>query len=96
MVNIAILNAIKFNRNIAKQEDFEFAFDRISMGIGRKNLAISQKDKFITAYHESGHALTSLLTKGSAPLHKVTILPRGSALGFVKNKNLIKVLRQQQ
>lgn len=52
------------------------------MGIGRKSLSISEKDKLVTAYHEVGHALTGLLTKGSTPLHKVTILPRGGALGF--------------
>lgn len=53
------------------------------MGISRKNLVISEKDKTITAYHEGGHALTALLTEGSTPLHKVTILPRGDSLGFV-------------
>ena len=53
------------------------------MGIGRKSLTVSERDKLITAYHEVGHALTSLLTKGSTPLHKVTILPRGGAMGFV-------------
>ena len=83
MVNVAILNAIKLNRKIAKSDDFEFALDRISMGIGRKNLHVSEKDKLLTAYHEGGHALTSLLTHGAIPLHKVTILPRGGALGFV-------------
>jgi len=53
------------------------------MGIARKTQIISDKDKLVTAYHEGGHALTSILTKGSTPLHKVTILPRGDALGFV-------------
>ena len=53
------------------------------MGIGRTNLHICEKDKLLTAYHEGGHALTSLLTDGATPLHKVTILPRGGALGFV-------------
>jgi len=52
------------------------------MGIGRKNMVVSDKDKLITAYHEGGHALTSLLTDGATPLNKVTILPRGGALGF--------------
>lgn len=82
MVNIAILEAIKNDRVAAVQNDFEFAKDRIRMGIGRKTLTVSDKDKLITAYHEGGHALTSILTKGSIPLHKVTILPRGDALGF--------------
>ena len=53
------------------------------MGIGRKNMVVSEKDKLTTAYHEGGHALVALLTKGAIPLHKVTILPRGGALGFV-------------
>ena len=53
------------------------------MGVGRKNMFVSEKDKLSTAYHEGGHALTSLLTEGAVPLHKVTILPRGGALGFV-------------
>lgn len=53
------------------------------MGVGRKNLHVSDKEKLMTAYHEGGHALTSLLTDGAMPLHKVTILPRGGALGFV-------------
>ncbi|CAD8076415.1 unnamed protein product [Paramecium primaurelia] len=82
MVNVAILNAIKYDRQIATTEDFEFAIDRISMGIGRKNMHVSDKEKLMTAYHEGGHALTSLLTDGAMPLHKVTILPRGGALGF--------------
>ncbi len=93
MVNVAILNAIKEKRKVAYGNDFEFALDRISMGIiycftnlkgiGRKNLVVSEKDKLVTAYHEGGHALISLLTTGAIPLHKVTILPRGGALGFV-------------
>lgn len=52
-------------------------------------MSISDKSKLITAFHEVGHALTSLLTIGSIPLHKVTILPRGGALGFVKIKLFI-------
>ena len=60
--------------------------DRITMGIGRKKMHVSDKDKLITAYHEGGHALVALLTEGATPLHKVTILPRGGALGFVINE----------
>lgn len=55
------------------------------MGIGRKNMLIPDKDKLITAYHEGGHTIAALLTEGATPLHKVTILPRGGALGFVNN-----------
>ena len=83
MVNVAILNAIKENRKLAELKDFDYAIDRIQMGIGRKNMVITDQDKLLTAYHEGGHALTSLLTEGAVPLHKVTILPRGGALGFV-------------
>ncbi len=53
------------------------------MGIGRKNMLVTDKDKLLTAYHEGGHTITALLTSGATPLHKVTILPRGGALGFV-------------
>lgn len=81
-VNIAILNCIKENRHQAEHSDFEFALDRVTMGIGRKNMHVSEKDKLMTAYHEGGHTLINLLTDGTLPLHKVTILPRGPALGF--------------
>ena len=97
MVNVAILNAVKesktsiqfsllnmiLDRQKANANDFEHAMDRITMGIGRKKMYVSDKDKLITAYHEGGHALISLLTEGATPLHKVTILSRGGALGFV-------------
>ena len=53
------------------------------MGIGRKNMLITDKDKLCTAYHEGGHTLIAILTESATPLHKVTILPRGGALGFV-------------
>jgi ATP-dependent Zn protease len=52
------------------------------MGVGRKNLLVPEKAKLMTAYHEMGHALTALLTKGSQKVSKITILPRGPALGF--------------
>jgi len=75
---------------IADKKDFDFALDRISMGVGRKNMFITEEDKIKTAYHEGGHTLISLLTKESTPLHKVTILPRGGALGFVRFLRLNK------
>ena len=53
------------------------------MGTGRTKMVISDKEKLMTAYHEGGHTLTAMLTDGSDPIHKVTILPRGPALGFV-------------
>lgn len=67
----------------ATKHDFEFAHDRIAMGIGRKKMFVSDKAKLTTAYHEGGHALASLFTEGAMPLHKVTILPRGPSLGHV-------------
>lgn len=79
IVNIAILNAIRYQRTVADSSDFDFALDRTRMGIGRK---ITGHDIMLTAYHEGGHALTSLLTAHSVPLDKVTILPRGGALGY--------------
>mmetsp|Transcript_1195 Transcript_1195/g.1089 ORF Transcript_1195/g.1089 Transcript_1195/m.1089 type:complete len:99 (+) Transcript_1195:655-951(+) len=81
LVNLAIIHSIKVGRRKATVEDFEFAADRIRMGVGRHKLTVTDKEKLMTAYHEGGHALTSLLTEGSSPLHKVTILPRGQSLG---------------
>ena len=72
---MSILNAVKNGRKTANAQDFEFSLDRISMGIGRKTLLVSEKEKLLTAYHEGGHTLIGLLTEGSMDLHKVTILP---------------------
>lgn len=60
------------------------------MGIGRKNMFITESDKRTTAIHEGGHTIAALMTEGATPLHKVTILPRGGALGFVNIKVLFK------
>lgn len=81
MVNIAILNSVKMNRKEALQEDFDYAFDRMVMGIYRKSLVMEQKTKVMTAYHEAGHTLMNLLTNPGMKLHKVTILPVGQSLG---------------
>jgi ATP-dependent metalloprotease len=72
---MSILNAVKHKRKQANVLDFEFALDRISMGIGRTNLLVSDKERLVTAYHEGGHTLIGLLTEGAMKLHKVTILP---------------------
>ena len=82
MINVSILNALKNKRKKANYVDFDFALDRIAMGVGRKSMLISEKDKLMTAYHEGGHTLAALFTEGATKLHKVTILPRGPALGF--------------
>ena len=81
---MSILNAVKCKRKKANANDFEFSLDRISMGIGRKNLFVSDKEKLLTAYHEGGHTLTSLLTEGSMSLHKVTILPVFLSFKYIK------------
>lgn len=82
LVNTAILKSIRDKRLKANMHDFEHALDRVQLGVGRKNMHISEKDKLHTAVHEGGHTLVNLLTSGTVPFHKVTILPRGPALGF--------------
>ena len=61
--------------------DFEEAKDKVMMGVERKSAIIPQKEREIVAYHESGHALVGYFTEGTDPVHKVTIIPRGRALG---------------
>jgi cell division protease FtsH len=81
MVNEAALQAAKLNRKKVTMEDFEKAKDKILMGVERKSLLITEEEKKLTAYHESGHVLVSEMTPGTDPIHKVTIIPRGRALG---------------
>lgn len=97
-VNLSILNAVKSKRKSAIHEDFEFAQDRVRQGTGRKRMCITEQEKLMTAYHEGGHTLVSLLTKGSLPLHKCTILPRGPSLGhtaFLPEKDLHNTTKEQ-
>ena len=81
MVNEAALLASRNNKNKVEMEDFEAAKDKVLMGTERRSLLISDDEKRSTAYHEAGHALVAKLTPGSDPVHKVTIIPRGQALG---------------
>ena len=81
MVNEAALMASRNNKNKVEMEDFEAAKDKVLMGTERRSLLISDDEKRSTAYHEAGHALVAKLTPGSDPVHKVTIIPRGQALG---------------
>ncbi|MCH7761351.1 ATP-dependent zinc metalloprotease FtsH [candidate division TA06 bacterium] len=81
MVNEAALLAARNNRESIAMEDLESAKDKILMGTERKSLILSQDEKKTTAYHEAGHALVSKFTPGTDPIHKVTIIPRGMALG---------------
>jgi cell division protease FtsH len=81
MVNEAALNAARVNRKQVTMYDFELAKDKVLMGAERKSMLLSDGEKRVTAYHEAGHALVSVLRDHSDPIHKVTIIPRGMALG---------------
>ncbi len=81
MVNQAAIKASKDNARFVTTDHLEWAKDKILMGAERKSAVISPANKKITAYHEGGHALVSLYTDGAMPLHKVTVIPRGQALG---------------
>ena len=81
IVNEAALNAARYNKNVVTMIDFEIAKDRVMMGAERKSMVISDDEKKITAYHEAGHTLVGLKVPQVDPVHKVTIIPRGMALG---------------
>jgi len=81
MVNEAALNAARMNRKQVTMYDFELAKDKVLMGAERKSMLLTDEEKRVTAYHEAGHALVSLMRDHSDPVHKVTIIPRGMALG---------------
>ncbi len=81
LVNEAALNAARFDRKSVAMADFEEAKDKVLMGKERKSMIMSDEEKRNTAYHEAGHALAAHLLPDADPLHKVTIIPRGRALG---------------
>ncbi|HXB68199.1 MAG TPA: ATP-dependent zinc metalloprotease FtsH [Candidatus Acidoferrales bacterium] len=81
LVNEAALNAARQNRKVVMMIDFELAKDKILMGAERKSMILSDAEKRNTAYHEAGHALVAATLPNADPLHKVTIIPRGMALG---------------
>jgi cell division protease FtsH len=81
MVNEAALNAARMNRKQVTMYDFELAKDKVLMGAERKSMLLTDEEKKVTAYHEAGHALVSYMRDHSDPIHKVTIIPRGMALG---------------
>lgn len=84
LINEGALLAARRNKERVEAEDLDAAKDKITMGVERKSMIISEKEKRTTAWHEAGHALVSVLTPGADPLHKVTIIPRGRALGLTQ------------
>jgi len=84
LVNEAALLAARKNKDLIGMSDFESAKDKVMMGLERKSMILSEEEKTNTAYHEGGHALVARLLPGADPLHKVTIIPRGRALGLTQ------------
>ena len=84
LVNEAALNAARCNQQTVRMIDFEFAKDKVLMGSERRSMIISDTEKKITAIHETGHALLTILLPNADPVHKVTIIPRGMALGLTQ------------
>ena len=81
LVNESALLAARMNQKAVTMDNFETSKDKVLMGVARRSLIISDKEKRITAYHEAGHALVAAMVPEADPLHKVTIIPRGMALG---------------
>ncbi|MEO7190379.1 MAG: ATP-dependent zinc metalloprotease FtsH [Vicinamibacterales bacterium] len=81
LVNEAALNAARYNQKVVRMADFEYAKDKVLMGSERRSMMITEDEKRITAIHEAGHALLAVLLPNADPIHKVTIIPRGMALG---------------
>jgi cell division protease FtsH len=81
LVNEAALNAARYNKKKVEMIDFEYAKDKVMMGPERKSMIMTEEEKKNTAYHEGGHALVAAMLPDADPLHKVTIIPRGRALG---------------
>ncbi|NTV53931.1 MAG: ATP-dependent metallopeptidase FtsH/Yme1/Tma family protein [Syntrophaceae bacterium] len=84
LVNEAALHAARLGKEKVTMVDFEFAKDKVMMGAERKSMVISEQEKRITAYHEAGHALVARMLPGTDPIHKITIIPRGRALGLTQ------------
>jgi cell division protease FtsH len=84
LVNEAALAAVRRGAEVVAMDDFEYARDRVLMGQRRDSMALSEKEKELTAYHEAGHAVCAAVLPHADPLHKVTILPMGMALGVTQ------------
>jgi cell division protease FtsH len=85
LVNEAALYAARSGKRVVTMADFEFAKDKVMMGAERRSMVMTEEEKTMTAYHEAGHTLVGLFVEGNDPLHKVTIIPRGRALGITMN-----------
>ncbi len=85
LINEAALLAARAGKRVVTMEDFEKARDKVMMGAERRSMVMTEDEKEMTAYHEAGHAIVSLNVPGNDPLHKVTIIPRGRALGVTMN-----------
>ena len=83
-MNEAALNAARYNQKVVRMLDFEFAKDKVLMGAERRSMIISDEEKRVTAIHEAGHALLAVMLPHADPIHKVTIIPRGMALGLTQ------------
>ncbi len=98
LVNEGALLAARRNKRFVTMAEFEDAKDKLMMGAERRTLALNEEEKKLTAYHEAGHALLAIKMKGSDPIHKATIIPRGRALGMVMRlpeKDQVSLTRQK-
>jgi cell division protease FtsH len=98
LVNEAALNAARYNKKVVAMVDFEFAKDKVLMGSERRSMIVSEEEKKHTAYHEAGHALVAALIPEALPVHKVTIIPRGMALGvttFLPENDRVDLNKEQ-
>lgn len=98
LVNQAAVRASKNKAHKVGMLDFEWAKDKIMMGAERRSAVIQEKDKIMTAYHEAGHALVGMFTKGASPVYKATIMPRGQTLGvthFMDEMDKVSMARNE-
>lgn len=98
LVNEAALNAARLNKKHLEDSDFEMAKDKVLMGPERRSMVISEREKKITAYHEAGHALVGLNLPYSDPIHKISIMPRGSVLGVTQtlpNEDMLNLTKEK-
>jgi cell division protease FtsH len=84
LINEAALFAARNYKTHVEMHDFEYAKDKVMMGVERRSTVISDEEKRVTAYHEAGHTLVAKMLPGTDPIHKVTIIPRGMALGVTQ------------